>query len=122
MNKTSTELTGVGRFKILPGKAQEYKRLAIQCMEIARTKDKGTLQYDIFFNDDDSEVMFVERYKDSDSLIEHFNNIGPLMAAILATTTVIHGELLGEPNPELRKMLTESGYEYPHLFAHQLNP
>jgi len=121
MTKKSTELIGVGRFKILAGKAEEYKRIAVQCMEIARTKDKGTLQYDIFFNDDDSEVMFVERYKDSDSLIEHFNNIGPLMEEILATISVIHGELLGEPNPALRKMLGDSGHEYPHLFAHQLS-
>jgi quinol monooxygenase YgiN len=41
-------------------------------MEIAQTKDKGTLQYEIYFNEDQSEVMFIERYKDSDALIEQF--------------------------------------------------
>jgi GrpB protein len=29
--------------------------LSAQCMEIVRTKDTGTLQYDIYFNDDQSE-------------------------------------------------------------------
>jgi hypothetical protein len=36
------------------GKLEEFKRLAAQCLEIVRTKDTGTLQYDIYFNDDQS--------------------------------------------------------------------
>ena len=119
MNKKSSELIGIGRFKLREGKAEEYKRLAVQCKEIARTKDKGTLQYEIYFNEDQSEVMFIERYKDSDSLIEHFRNLGNLMEAILATATVIHGELLGEPNAELRRNL--AGSEFPHLFTNKLS-
>jgi len=120
MNKKTGELIGVGRFRLREGKTEEYKRLALQCMEIARTRDKGTLQYEIYFNADQTEVMFIESYKDSKSLIEHFNNLGSLMEAVLATATVIHGELLGEPDAELRKML--SGNEYPHLFTNQLFP
>lgn len=115
----SNELIGVGRFKIRAGKIEEYKRLAIQCMEIARTKDKGTLQYEIYFNEDETEVAFIERYKDSDSLIEHANNLGSLAEAILATVTVMHGELLGEPSAELKKKL--AGSEFPHLFTNQLS-
>ena len=119
MNKETSELIGIGRFKIRENKREEYKRLAVQCMEIAQTKDKGTLQYEIYFNEDHSEVVFIERYKDSDSLIEHFNNLGILMDAIFATVTVIHGELLGQPNAELRKKL--EGSEFPHLFTNQLS-
>jgi hypothetical protein len=47
-----TELLAIARFTFHPGKLDEYKRLAAQCMEIVRTKDTGTLQYDIFFNDE----------------------------------------------------------------------
>lgn len=118
MNIKSTEIIGLGRFRLREGKLEEYKRLAIQCMEIARTKDKGTLQYEIYFNEDQSEVVFIERYKDSDSLIEHARNLGNLMEAILATVIVIHGEILGEPSPELKQRL--AGSEFPHLFANQL--
>jgi quinol monooxygenase YgiN len=118
MNKKSSELIGIGRFKIRDGMAEEYKRLAVQCMEIARTKDKGTLQYEIYFNEDQTEVTFIERYKDSGSLIGHFENLGNLMDAILATITVIHGELLGEPDAELLKKL--AGSEFPHLFTNRL--
>ena len=119
MNNKSSELIGIGRFKLRENKEEEYKRLAVQCMEIARTKDRETLQYEIYFNGDQSEVVFIERYKDSDSLIEHFNNLGNLMDALFATVNVIHGELLGQPTAELRKKL--AGSEFPHLFTNQLS-
>jgi len=79
-------------------------RLSAQCMEIVRTKDHGTLQYEIFFNDDESECIVIERYKDSDALVEHGANLGGLMEAILATGAV-SGELLGEPSAKLRVQL-----------------
>ena len=56
------ELLGIARFKFHEGKLEEYKRLSAQAMEIVRTKDTGTLRYDIYFNDDQSECMVVERY------------------------------------------------------------
>jgi quinol monooxygenase YgiN len=102
-----SELQGIARFKFHDGKVEEFKRLSAQCMEIARTKDTGTLQYDIYFNDDESECVVLERYRDSEALMEHAANLGDLMEATLATGTV-EGELLGEPSAELRANLAGS--------------
>jgi hypothetical protein len=41
------EIKGIARVKLLPGKLEEWKRLTEQPMEIVRTRDTGTLQYDI---------------------------------------------------------------------------
>ena len=49
-----SELWGIARFKIHEGKLEEYKRLCAQSMEIVRTRDIGTLQYDTYFNEDQS--------------------------------------------------------------------
>ena len=49
-----SELQGIARFKFHEGKLEEFKRLSARCMEIVRTKDTGTLQYDIYFNEDQS--------------------------------------------------------------------
>jgi hypothetical protein len=84
-----------------------FKRLSAHCMEIVRTKDTGTLQYEIYFNDDQSECIVLERYKDSEALIEHLAHLGDLTEAILATGSV-SGELLGEPSAELRASLAGS--------------
>jgi hypothetical protein len=86
------------------GELGEFKRLAAQCMEIVRTTDTGTLQYDIYFDDGQSECIVLERYRDSEALIEHAAHLGELGEAIFATGWV-SGELLGEPSAELRSLM-----------------
>lgn len=108
-----SELQGIARFRIHKGKLEEFKRLSAQFMEIARTKDTGTLQYEIYINDDQSEFIILERYRDSEALIEHAAHLGDLNSALLATGSV-SGELLGEPSAELRAKLADSGLR---LFA-----
>src|SRR5678815_4866743 len=66
------EIKGIARVKFLPGKLEEWKRLTAEAMHIVRTKDKGTLQYEIFFNADESEAIVFERYRVSDAALEHF--------------------------------------------------
>jgi quinol monooxygenase YgiN len=89
------EIKGVARAIIRPGKLAEYKALCEQAMEIVRTQDTGTLQYEIFFNDDESEAIVYERYRDIDAALEHFAHIGHLMQPLMATADV-SGELLGK--------------------------
>jgi quinol monooxygenase YgiN len=66
-----------------------------QAMEIVRTKDTGTLQYDTYFNDDQSECVVIERYRDSEAALEHAANLADVSAEVLAIVSVVHGELLG---------------------------
>ena len=114
-----SELWGIARFKFHEGKVEEFKRLSAQAMEIVRTKDTGTLRYDVYFNDDRSECVVLERYRDSEAAIEHAANLGDLFGAVLATVSVVHGELLGEPSAELRAKL--AGREVPVLFTPYLS-
>jgi hypothetical protein len=57
--------------------------LSAQAMETARAKDTGTLQYEIYFRDDRSECIVLERYRDSEALAEYAANLGELGQAIL---------------------------------------
>ena len=95
------EIKGIARVKFRPGKLEEWKRLTEQAMDIVRTRDPGTLQYEVFFNDDESEAIVFERYRDADAALEHFANISHLMEPLLATATVT-GEVLGTPNETMR--------------------
>jgi quinol monooxygenase YgiN len=110
-----SELLGIARFKFHEGKREEYLRLSDQARDIVRTKDSGTLGYDLYLNGDQSECMIIERYRDSEAAIEHAANLGHLFAAVLATVSVVHGELLGEPSAELRARL--AGNDLPVLFT-----
>jgi quinol monooxygenase YgiN len=102
------ELQGIARFRFHEGGLEEFKRLSALCLEIVRAEDSGTLQYDTFFNADESECIVLERFRDSQSLIEHGGHLAHLTEAILATAEV-HGELLGDPSPELRANFAEGG-------------
>jgi quinol monooxygenase YgiN len=101
------ELLGIARLRIHPGKLDEFKRLQALCLESVRTRDSGTLQYECFFSSDDAECVVVERYRDSEALLEHFANLGETSAALFETCSAA-GELCGSPSPELMKAIEGS--------------
>ena len=102
------ELQGIARFRFHEGKVDEFKRLSALCLEIVRAEDTGTLQYDTYFNHDESECIVLERFRDSQALVEHGEHLAHLMEAIIATGDV-HGELLGDPGPELKANIADDG-------------
>ena len=110
-----TELIGIARFKFHEGKREEYLRLSDQAREMVRANEPGTLGYDLYLNGDQSECMVIERYRDSEAAMAHASNLGHLFPAVLATVSVVHGELLGEPSAELRARL--AGSDVPVLFT-----
>ena len=100
-DRAMEEIKGIARVNIDPGKLEEWKRLTEQAMDIVRTRDPGTPQYEVFFNDDESEASVFERYRDADAALEHYANISHLMEPLMATATVT-GEALGTPNDTMR--------------------
>ncbi len=103
-----TEIQGVARFKFHEGKVEEFKRLCAQVMEVVRAKDVGTLQYVIYLNDDQSEGVVYERYRNSEAVIEHATHVGDLMGAVFETGSV-SSELLGRPSAELTALTAGGG-------------
>jgi quinol monooxygenase YgiN len=103
------EIQGIGRFKFREGELEQFKRLSAQLMEIVRSKDTGTLQYEIYFNDDQSECIVLERYRDSEALVEHAGHLGDLGTAFPG---LVSSELLGQPSDELRAKLIGSGVRH----------
>ena len=101
-------LQGIARFEFGDGQLEEFKRLAAEGMEIVRNKDTGVLQFEISFNDDESACIILERYRDSDALIEHSQNFGELGEALIRTGWVA-GELIGEPSAKLKAIMASSG-------------
>jgi quinol monooxygenase YgiN len=102
-----SELLCVARLTINPGMLDEFKRLSAKCAEIVRTKDKGTLEYKSYFNSDETKCLVFEKYRDSQALLDHFQNLGDTMDAILRTCSGC-GEVCGTPSPELVDQLKGS--------------
>jgi quinol monooxygenase YgiN len=101
----TSELQSIVRFRFHEGQLEEFKRLSAICLEIVRSKDPGTLQYDTFFNEDESEAIVLERFRDLASLLEHGQNIGDDLMAQIVATGECHGELLGDVPEDIRANL-----------------
>lgn len=102
-----SEIQCFARLQIHDGKLDEFKRLSAKCAESVRTKDTGTLQYEQYFNEDETECIVFERYRDSDALLEHHRNLGETFDAILETCTG-SGGVCGTLSPELMEQLKGS--------------
>ena len=109
--RSTNEVQGIARLKILPGKLEEFKRVQNLCMEVARTKDTGTIQYETYLNADETECIVLERYRDAAALMEHLQNIGGLMEETLATCTA-SGEVCGNLPAEMKKMFEGSPVQH----------
>ncbi len=77
---------------------------------------QGTLEYDVFLSDDQSEGVVHERYRDSESLLQHIANLGELMSAIMEVASFT-GEICGTPSPTLVKAF--EGSVVRHFKLHQ---
>ena len=72
------------RFRIHPGKAAQFKALAQQCVDIVREREPGTIFYEWFMNADDTECVAIDGYVDLDAVMQHVQNIGPLMRQLMS--------------------------------------
>jgi quinol monooxygenase YgiN len=106
-SERTSEIRGFALFKISEGKLEEFKQLCGDMMEIVRTNDSGTLEFEIYLNSDESECVVYERYRDSEAVIEHGSHVGQIMQAIFATGAA-SSTMLGEPSAQLTTMMADS--------------
>jgi quinol monooxygenase YgiN len=101
-------IRGVTRFKIHPGKSEEFKRLAARCLQLVREKDTGTLRYELFLNAEETECVLHGEYVDFEASVQHFKNMGDAGMAVFAITEAEY-EMWGDPGPEAGKAVRDRG-------------
>src|SRR5271154_4407010 len=106
--KKPSEIQRIVRLKIHKGKLKEFKRLATEAMEITRTKDSGTLKYEWYFNSGNTECLIIERYRNSQAFLEHYEHLRDTVMAILQTCSS-SGEICGMASPKLTKLMAFKG-------------
>lgn len=110
------EIQVVARCRIHEGKLEAFKAAARACLANTREKDKGTLEYDWFFNPDKTECVVLETYRDSEAVLGHVENLGEKVHALLGTCD-FSIELFGDVSPALRELLEAFPHRiYDHYF------
>lgn len=109
-----SELQMTAHLRIHGGKLEGFKNVAAKCMDSTRKTDSGTLQYDWFFNSDQTECVVRETYRDSEAVLEHLANIGKTAESLLDVCDLTI-EVFGSPTPELAKALGDLN---PRVYSH----
>ena len=94
------DLQVTARCKIHDGKLDAFRVVAKECLQSVKERDDGTLQYDWFFNEAQTECVVRERYRNSEAVMQHIANLGETMGALLETCD-LSIEVFGDPTPEL---------------------
>jgi hypothetical protein len=80
----------------------EFKRVAARALAI--TKDEpGTVQYDWFFNADETVCVVRETYANSDAVLAHIANLGELIGKLIEVGGGCEFEVFGNPSAQLRE-------------------
>ncbi len=91
----------VARLAIHAGKFEAFRAAAAACLDGVRAHEPGALRYEWFVDADRSECVVLERYRDSQAVLDHVANLGPRLDALLATCDA-RLELYGPVSAELR--------------------
>lgn len=91
----------VVRFAIHEAEAKAFERIAGEMIRLTREKDTGTVRFDIFLNDDGTEAVFYEEFVSPEARLEHLQNMGEYVAAMLAIGTM-RADVWANPDPALR--------------------
>lgn len=80
----------------------EFKRMASEVLGVT-ANEPGTLQYDWFFNADETQCIVRETYASSEAVLTHMGNVGDMLGTIVQLGGGIEIEFFGNPSDELRQ-------------------
>lgn len=92
------------RLKIHDGKLNEFKEIAAQSFAITKEKDPGTLQYDWFMDEYQTECVVRERYTDSNAVFAYLANLADIFEKVMQVAD-FSLEVYGAPSEELLKAI-----------------
>ncbi|CAN5614002.1 hypothetical protein BH11BAC5_BH11BAC5_19130 [soil metagenome] len=95
-------------FSLQDGQQDTFKKLAGQAIEQTK-KEPGTLNYQAYFNQDESKFFVMEQYADSPAAMQHLNNVTPILTELLQISSVSRLEVFGPMAEENRAVATSLG-------------
>ena len=90
--------------KITPDNLDEFKRLAGEALNVA-AGEPGVLQYDWFFNADETACVVRETYESSDAVLAHLGRVGDLLGPVVELGGGLEIEMFGSPSAQLVQAL-----------------
>lgn len=61
----------VARCTVFPGKAENARKAIGDLVALCKENEPGLLMYEIYFNESETELHVLEKYKDNDAMLNH---------------------------------------------------
>jgi quinol monooxygenase YgiN len=97
---------------IMPGKLDEFKKLAESLTCGVEESEPTTLGYEWFVDEAGTSCYLNEYYGSSEDFLLHFTNLGPKLEAMLAVSPLQEMIVLGDPIPQIKEMLGGLGAKF----------
>jgi len=111
---SQTHIETYAKFKIHPGKMEEFKHRLQTLVKQVRENEPNTLRYDWFLNEDRYEAVAMDCYVDEAAMFAHQKNAGPFHRAILEVSDM-SVEFLGIPTQGALDAVTKFGPQFFHF-------
>ncbi len=85
---------------IAPDNIAEFKRVAADALKIT-ADDPGVLQYDWFFNADETRCVVREIYASSEAVLGHLGMVGDILGPVVELGGGLEIEIYGSPSEQL---------------------
>ena len=95
-----SDLVISARFDVHAGKLDEFRSIMATAIQKVRDNEPRTLQYNWYHSEDHTRYIVLERYEDSDALLEHLADVGEELGAFLEVAD-LKVDVFGTPSPEL---------------------
>ena len=102
---TTGSIRLIVRQGIMPGKLDEFKKLAQELTCGVEEGEPTTLGYEWFIDEAGTTCYLNEYYGSSEDFLMHFHGLGPKLHAMLAISPLQEAIVLGDPTPEAREVL-----------------
>jgi quinol monooxygenase YgiN len=100
------------KMKIREGMLEGFKQHATECVQQAKEKDPGTLQFDWFISTDKTECEIRETYESSEAFLAHLSNLREQLRILYEKFASDHSVVIyGDPSPELLEKAKARGVD-----------
>ena len=96
----SNEIQYVVTWAIKPGGLDAFKELANEAINLVRDNEPEMKGYQWYFNDDETTCYTAEWHTSSESMLAHLQNVGDVLAKILAYSDISKFDVFGNPNAQ----------------------
>ncbi len=96
-------------FTIVEGKIDEFKRIMHSIIESVKRDEQDMNAYQVYLNAEENKAFIVEWLNNSEAVLTHLANVGPVFPELLAVAPVVRLEVFGNLTKEAEEALKSIG-------------